>query len=71
MTFLILVAVVVIAYFAWRIVDQLPDIVYRLSEIQQDVAELRRRLGDDNSAPGEQPDASPNDGDDNEPASND
>lgn len=71
MTFLILVAVVVIAYFAWRIVDQLPDIVYRLSEIQQDVAELRRRIGDDSSATGEQPDASPNDGDDNEPAGND
>lgn len=50
MTFLILVAAVVIAYFAWRIVDQLPDIVYRLSEIQQDVAELRRRLGDDRPA---------------------
>ena len=54
MTFLILVAVVVIAYFAWRIVDQLPDIVYRLSEIQQDVAELRRRLGDDRPAEDDQ-----------------
>lgn len=43
MTFLILVAVVAIAYFAWRVVDQLPDIVYRLSEIQRDVADLRRR----------------------------
>ena len=68
MTFLILVAVAVIAYFAWRIVDQLPDIVYRLSEIQQDVAELRRRCGDDSSPGGEPPDAntdaSPNDGDD-------
>ena len=42
MTFLILVAVIVIAYFAWRIVDRLPDIVYRLSEIQRDVADLRR-----------------------------
>ena len=69
MTFLILVAVAVIAYFAWRIVDQLPDIVYRLSEIQQDVAELRRRLGDDTSPGGEPPDANtdapPNDGGDN------
>ena len=44
MTFLILVAVIVIAYFAWRIVDRLPDIVYRLSEIQQDVADLRRLM---------------------------
>lgn len=57
MTFLILVAVVVIAYFAWRIVDQLPDIVYRLSEIQQDMAEVRRRLGDDNVADDDRPDA--------------
>lgn len=56
MTFLILVAVVVIAYFAWRIVDQLPDVVYRLSEIQQDVAELRRRLGDDRAADDDQAD---------------
>ncbi len=65
MTFLILVAVVVIAYFAWRVVDQLPDIVYRLSEIQQDVAELRRRLGDDRAEddqPDTEADAAPNDG---------
>ena len=47
MTFLILVAVVVIAYLAWRVVDQLPDIVYRLSEIQRDVSDLRRRIEDD------------------------
>lgn len=65
MTFLILVAVVVIAYFAWRIVDQLPDVVYRLSEIQQDVAEMRRRLGDDRAAEGDTDDAgSKDDGDD-------
>ena len=65
MTFLILVAVVVIAYFAWRVVDQLPDLVYRLSEIQQDVAELRRRLGDartDDDQPDAGADATPNDG---------
>ena len=46
MTFLILVAVVAIAYFAWRIVDQLPDVVYRLSEIQRELAELRRQGAD-------------------------
>lgn len=64
MTFLILVAVVFIAYFAWRIVDQLPDIVYRLSEIQQDVAELRRRLGEER-ADDDADDADPKeDGDD-------
>ena len=76
MTFLILVAVVAIAYFAWRIVDQLPDIVYRLSEIQQDVAELRRRLGDDSSPGNNQPDATTNasnggGGDDKQPAGTD
>ncbi len=43
--FLIFVAVVATAYFAWRIVDQLPDLAYRLSEIQRDVADLRRQLG--------------------------
>lgn len=42
MSFLIFIAAVAVAYFAWRIVDQLPDILYRLSEIQADVAELRR-----------------------------
>lgn len=57
MTFLILVGVAAIAYFAWRIVDQLPDIVYRLSEIQRDVADLRRQLG--NAAVGSDSDASP------------
>lgn len=49
MTFLLLLAAIAIAYFAWRIVDQLPDIVYRLSEIQRDLADLRRHLVD--SAP--------------------
>ncbi len=47
MEFLIFVAVVATAYFAWRIVDQLPDLAYRLSEIQRDVADLRRQLGSD------------------------
>ena len=42
LSFLLLVVLVVIAYFVWRIVDQLPDIVYRLGEIQRDVAEVRR-----------------------------
>lgn len=44
MSFLLLIALIAIAYFAWRIVDQLPDIVYRLSEIQRDLADLRRHL---------------------------
>ena len=55
MEFLIFLAVGATAYFAWRIVDQLPDVLYRLSEIQRDVAELRRR------GQGEEPPASTGD----------
>ena len=43
MELLIFLAAGATAYFAWRIVDQLPDVLYRLSEIQRDVAELRRQ----------------------------
>ncbi len=32
-----------IAYLLWRISDQVPAILFRLSEIQRDIAELRRR----------------------------
>ena len=49
MSFLIFIALIVIAYFAWRIVDLLPDIVFRLSEVQRDVAEIRR--GSEAAAP--------------------
>ena len=44
MTFLILLGVIAIAYFAWRVSDQVPDVIYRLGEIQRDVAELRRAV---------------------------
>ena len=44
MSFLLLIVLIAIAYFAWRIVDQLPDIVYRLSEVQRDLADLRRHV---------------------------
>ena len=50
MTFLIFLVLLAIAYFAWRIVDQLPDLVYRLSEIQRDVADMRRLQEEDKSA---------------------
>lgn len=43
MTILTFIVLVAIAYFAWRIVDLLPDIVFRLSEVQRDLAEIRRR----------------------------
>ena len=50
MEFLILLVTLAIAYFAWRIVDQLPDVIYRLSEIQRDVADLRRMSEEDRPA---------------------
>jgi hypothetical protein len=52
LSFLLLAA---ITYLIWRITDQLPDLIFRISEIQRDVAELRRTLTD---APG-RPSASP------------
>ena len=42
-SFLLLLA---IAYLLWRITDQLPDLTFRLGEIQRDVAELRRALAE-------------------------
>lgn len=33
----------VIAFLLWRISDQMPDILFRLSEVQKDVAEMRRQ----------------------------
>ena len=53
-SFLLLVS---IAYMLWRIMDQLPDVVFRLSEIQRDMAEIRR-----NMTPPEAPAAAPEDG---------
>ena len=50
MTFLSLVALITIAYLLWRISDQMPDLLFRLSEIQRDVAELRRNQSDDSSS---------------------
>jgi hypothetical protein len=43
LSFLVLLA---IAYLVWRVTDQLPDLIFRLSEIQRDVAEIRRRLAE-------------------------
>ena len=42
MGFLSFVILVVIAYLLWRISDQLPDVLFRLGEIQRDVADIRR-----------------------------
>ena len=50
---LIIVAVlgVIIAYFAWRVADQLPDIAFRLSEIQRDMATVARKASEPAPAP--------------------
>lgn len=42
MGFIYFVIMLAIAYMLWRISDQMPDVIFRLSEIQRDVAELRR-----------------------------
>lgn len=49
MGFFSFVLLLAIAYLLWRISDQMPDILFRLSEIQRDVAEMRRR-GERNDA---------------------
>jgi len=42
MDFLSFLALLGIAYLLWRIADQLPDLIFRISEIQRDTAELLR-----------------------------
>ncbi len=54
-SFLVLLA---IAYLIWRVTDQLPDLIFRMSEIQRDLAEIRRRLADSDSASAAQAPAS-------------
>lgn len=46
MGFFSFIVLLAIAYLVWRVTDQLPDLIFRLSEIQRDVAEIRRRLPD-------------------------
>ena len=43
MGFFSFIVLLAIAYLLWRISDQIPDILFRLSEIQRDIAEIRRR----------------------------
>jgi len=50
MGFFSFLALLGVAYLAWRIADQLPDLIFRLSEIQRDVAEIRRRLASPDDA---------------------
>jgi hypothetical protein len=50
-SFLVLLA---IAYLIWRVSDQMPDLIFRLSEIQRDLAEIRRRIAEtEGGAPAE------------------
>lgn len=43
MDFLSFLVLCLIAFFLWRISDQMPDILFRLSELQKDIADLRRQ----------------------------
>ncbi len=36
------IAVCIGTYFVWRIAELLPDLIFRVSEIQRDLADLRR-----------------------------
>ena len=47
LTFLIFVGVAALCYLVWRIMDLLPDAIFRLSEIQRDIADIRRELTQD------------------------
>ena len=53
MGFLSFLALLGIAYLIWRVTDQLPDLIFRLSEVQRDVAEIRRRMTDEIEEPAE------------------
>ena len=46
MGFFSFLVLLIIAYLIWRVTDQLPDLIFRLSEVQRDVAELRRALSE-------------------------
>ncbi|TNF86564.1 MAG: hypothetical protein EP301_08410 [Gammaproteobacteria bacterium] len=50
MVFLCFLVLLGIAYLVWRVTDQMPDLIFRLSEVQRDVAEIRRRLTEENDA---------------------
>jgi hypothetical protein len=58
MGFLSFIVLLGIAYLVWRVTDQLPDLIFRLSEMQRDLAEIRRRMADESqSAPEPAPSA--------------
>lgn len=55
MGFFSFIVLLAIAYLVWRVTDQLPDLIFRLSEIQRDVAEVRRRLAEQEDVPPAKP----------------
>jgi hypothetical protein len=58
MAFLSFLLLAGVAYLIWRISDQLPDVIFRVSEIQRDVAEIRRNLNGADDASPDEPEAS-------------
>ena len=56
MGFFSFLVLIIIAYLIWRVTDQLPDLIFRLSEVQRDVAELRRSLAEQSA---DKPDNAP------------
>ncbi len=52
MGFFSFIVLLAIAYLVWRVTDQLPDLIFRLSEIQRDVADVRRRLTEQHTEAG-------------------
>ena len=55
MGFLTFLALLVIIYLLWRIMDQQPDVLFRVSEIQRDIAEIRRHMQDGAEGPADAP----------------
>jgi hypothetical protein len=58
MGFLSFIVLLGIAYLLWRVTDQLPDLIFRLSEIQRDIAEIRRRSSGESESASPTPTAS-------------
>lgn len=58
MGFLSFIVLLGIAYLLWRVTDQLPDLIFRLSEIQRDIAEIRRRSSGESESASSTPTAS-------------
>ena len=55
MSYLIFIGVAVLCYLVWRIMDLLPDAIFRLSEIQRDIADIRLKMTEAPETPDEEP----------------